>query len=109
MAPKTIHLLNDRSQRNFAKAPEIFAGVQFGRESERYFLVLGCQVAIEFGEHTPDDLKDFYAATWGSEESSIDIVRRYENWMASLEEEAVEPYLITRSDLTSFVGASFPP
>jgi len=103
-----------QNYQQFAEEPEIFAGVQMGvkvsqvRPDKRYYLVLGCQVAIEFDEKTRSDLDAFYAATWGSERAPRGIIELYRKWIRSLNPETIEPYFVTRTDLISFVAAVFP-
>ena len=105
----TIYSLVNEAQELFAGKSEIFAGVQFGQKDRRYFLILGCQVAVELDERAPPNLAEFYASTWGSERTEIGIVKRYQRWMESLKQESIDPYLITRADLTSFVATFFLP
>jgi hypothetical protein len=94
---------------DFARAPEIFSGIQMGRKNDRYFLVIGCQVAIEFDGDTPSDLNAFYARTWGNERASSGIIKLYEEWMASLKPLEMDPYLTTREGVIAFVASvSFP-
>jgi hypothetical protein len=98
----------------FGQAPEIFANAQFGKYGDKYLLIVGCQVALEFDENTPSELEHFYDLTWGtlsSDQSAFGfVIERYESWIKSLPEiEGVEPHLITRAELTAVVSSSFPP
>jgi hypothetical protein len=105
----TIYRLTDDDQKQFAHAPEIFAGVQLGLTNQkRYVLVLGCQVAIDFDGDTPENLNQFYAATWDHERPSSSIDERYRAWMNQLNTGAAIPFLTTRAELTAFVASAFP-
>jgi len=112
----TVLRLHPRLQSEFARAEEIFPGVQLGHAPnpderaearEEYCLVVDCQVAVYFDELLQSELDRFYGATWGGEPPHLDeedteaIVRRYLNWMDRLpplrEAEVVEA--MTRQEM----------
>jgi hypothetical protein len=113
-----IFLLKKNLQAIFAEAPEIFAAVQFGRDSKRRnFLVLGCQVAIELDKELLSQLENFFETVWATPPllaapSSIPsrIVERYDAWLESLQKLAqLTPVHLTRQELAIFVAGHFPP
>jgi hypothetical protein len=90
--------LDENAQNKFAKAPEIFANIQFCELNKKYLLIVGSRVGVEFDAMTPSELAQFYNEVWagpltglegpppGSDDAPISsvIVERYEGWIGSL-------------------------